>query len=157
MLDYIPYAVHYTSVTYLFSNRKFVPLNPFICFAPPPTPPLAPASTQWCFPLECCFPALRMVRPAPRSGIGQCRHCGERLLFWGCLAHGMEPGLEREKEGRREGRAEGGRREKKERREGRRAGQAFRPGGRKRPFTLTPATISTSQFALLVTPSVQLL
>lgn len=27
-------------------------------------------------------------------------------------------------------------------------------GGEKRPFTLTPATISTSQFALLVTPRV---
>ena len=40
----------------------------------------------------------------------------------------MEPGLERENEGRREGRIEGGRREKKERREGRRAGQVFQPG-----------------------------
>ena len=68
-----------------------------------------------------------MARPAPRSSIDQCHHCRIRFLFWGCLAHGTDPGLERENEGRREGRIEGGRNEKKERREGWRAGQAFQP------------------------------
>ena len=35
IIDYIPYAVCYISVAYLFYNWKFVPLNPLHTFHPP--------------------------------------------------------------------------------------------------------------------------
>ena len=38
IVDYIPYAVHYISMTYLFYKWKFVPLILFICFTLPPFP-----------------------------------------------------------------------------------------------------------------------
>lgn len=37
--DYIPQAVHYIIVTYLFYNWKFVPLDAFHLFAHPASPP----------------------------------------------------------------------------------------------------------------------